>query len=61
MPAKGLPPEDARRQLAAQVPVEGFRVAGVSFESRQELLPKLERGAAAPFALNCCFLCTELR
>lgn len=38
--------EEGRKQMLQSVPVESFKIAGVSFEGRQELVQQLQAGEA---------------
>ena len=46
---KAPPPAEARAAAAAATPAELFRIVGVSFDGRQELLTAIGKGALAGF------------
>ena len=43
---RGPSAEEGRKQMLHSVPVESFKIAGVSFEGRQELVQQLQAGKA---------------
>jgi hypothetical protein len=43
----GLPALETRRHLRDRIPIQTFRVAGVSFEGRQDLLREMEPGVTS--------------
>lgn len=45
-PAPGLSAVEGRKQMLRSVPVESFKIAGVSFDGRQELVQQLQPGKA---------------
>lgn len=50
--AKAPPPAEARAAAAAAMPAELFRIVGVSFDGRQELLTAIGKGALAGHLLQ---------
>ena len=45
---KAPPPAEARAAAVASTPAELFRIVGVSFDGRQELLTAIGKGAPLP-------------
>ena len=43
---RGPSAEEGRKQMLQSIPVESFKIAGVSFEGRQELVQQLQAGKA---------------
>ena len=51
--SKGLSAAEARQMLVDSLPLESFKMTGVSFEGRQDLVSRLRPGDTAMTSLQC--------